>query len=165
MKKTGLIWLWLSFATLVVDLLTKYIVVQRFEYGESINILPIFNLTYARNYGAAFSFLADHSGWQKYFFLGLAVVISIALVVMLFKNKADLKLQNSAYALIIGGAIGNAIDRAYHGYVVDFLHFYWDIYHYPVFNVADIAIVVGAGLLILESILDSRNAKKAKQKE
>lgn len=165
MKKTGLIWLWLSFATLVVDLLTKYIVVQRFEYGESINILPIFNLTYARNYGAAFSFLADHSGWQKYFFLGLAVVISIALVVMLFKNKADLKLQNSAYALIIGGAIGNAIDRAYHGYVVDFLHFYWDIYHYPVFNVADIAIVVGAGLLILESILDSRNAKKTKQKE
>ncbi|MDO4697752.1 MAG: signal peptidase II [Pasteurellaceae bacterium] len=165
MKKTGLIWLWLSVATLVVDLLTKYIVVQRFEYGESINILPIFNLTYARNYGAAFSFLADHSGWQKYFFLGLAVVISIALVVMLFKNKADLKLQNAAYALIIGGAIGNAIDRAYHGYVVDFLHFYWDIYHYPVFNVADIAIVVGAGLLILESILDSRNAKKTKQKE
>lgn len=165
MKKTGLIWLWLSAATLVVDLFTKYIVVQRFEYGESINILPIFNLTYARNYGAAFSFLADHSGWQKYFFLGLAVVISIALVVMLFKNKADLKLQNSAYALIIGGAIGNAIDRAYHGYVVDFLHFYWDIYHYPVFNVADIAIVVGAGLLILESILDSRNAKKTKQKE
>lgn len=165
MKKTGLIWLWLSFATLALDLLTKYIVVQRFEYGESINILPIFNLTYARNYGAAFSFLADHSGWQKYLFLGLAVMISIALVVMLFKNKADLKLQNAAYALIIGGAIGNAIDRAYHGYVVDFLDFYWDIHRYPVFNVADIAIVVGAGLLILESILDSRNAKKTKQKE
>lgn len=162
MKKTGCRWLWLSLVIIVVDLCTKYLVVQRFEYGESINILPIFNLTYARNYGAAFSFLADHSGWQKYFFLGLAVVISIALVVMLFKNKADLKLQNSAYALIIGGAIGNAIDRAYHGYVVDFLHFYWDIYHYPVFNVADIAIVVGASLLILESILDSR---KKKQKE
>lgn len=161
MKKTGLVWLWVSFITLVVDLWTKYIVVQNFELHESINILPVFNLTYARNYGAAFSFLADHSGWQKYFFLGLAMVISLALVVMLYKNKASMKIQNCAYALIIGGAIGNAIDRAHHGYVVDFLHFYWDIYHYPVFNVADIGIVVGAGLLILESILEHRRNKKS----
>lgn len=161
MNKTGLKFLWISLAVLAVDLWTKYVVVQNFAYGESINILPIFNLTYARNYGAAFSFLADHSGWQKYFFLGLAVVISIALVVMLAKNKANLKLQNTAYALIIGGAIGNAIDRAYNGYVVDFLHFYWDIYHYPVFNIADIGIVVGAGLLILESLLESRKKKTA----
>lgn len=160
--KTGLKFLWLSLAVIVVDLWTKYVVVQNFAYGESVNILPIFNLTYARNYGAAFSFLADHSGWQKFFFLGLAVVISAALVVMLFKNSASLKLQNSAYALIIGGAIGNAIDRAYNGYVVDFLHFYWDIYHYPVFNIADIAIVVGAGLLILESLLESRKKKTDK---
>lgn len=163
-QKTGLQFLWLSLAVLIVDLFTKYLVVQRFELYESINVMPMFNLTYTRNYGAAFSFLADHSGWQKYFFLGLAVVISIALIVMLFKNKASLKLQNSAYALIIGGAIGNAIDRAYHGYVVDFLDFYWDIYHYPVFNIADIAIVCGAGLLILESILDSRK-KKSEQKQ
>ncbi|AHG82714.1 Lipoprotein signal peptidase [Bibersteinia trehalosi USDA-ARS-USMARC-188] len=147
---------------LVTDLFSKYIVVQRFELYESINVMPMFNLTYARNYGAAFSFLADHSGWQKYFFLGLAVIISVALIVMLFKNKAELKLQNSAYALIIGGAIGNAIDRAYHGYVVDFFDFYWDIYHYPVFNVADIGIVIGAGLLILESLLDSRKKKNNK---
>ncbi|WP_373819174.1 signal peptidase II [Glaesserella sp.] len=160
MKKTGLPWLWLSAVVLVVDLWTKYIVVQRFELYESVNILPIFNLTYVRNYGAAFSFLADHAGWQKYFFLGLAIVISIALVVMLFKNSAELKLQNAAYALIIGGAIGNAIDRAYHGYVVDFLDFYWDIYHYPVFNIADIGIVVGAGLLILDSVLEHRKSKK-----
>ncbi|MGQ8821353.1 lipoprotein signal peptidase [Bibersteinia trehalosi] len=160
--KTGLKFLWLSLAVLVTDLFSKYIVVQRFELYESINVMPMFNLTYARNYGAAFSFLADHSGWQKYFFLGLAVIISVALIVMLFKNKAELKLQNSAYALIIGGAIGNAIDRAYHGYVVDFFDFYWDIYHYPVFNVADIGIVVGAGLLILESLLDSRKKKNNK---
>ncbi len=161
MKKTGLSWLWLSIVVLITDLLSKYIVVQRFELYESVNVLPIFNLTYVRNYGAAFSFLADHSGWQKYFFLGLAIVISIALIVMLFKNKAELKLQNAAYALIIGGAIGNAIDRAYNGYVVDFLDFYWDIYHYPVFNIADIGIVVGAGLLILESILEHRKSKKS----
>ena len=162
MNKTGLKFLWLSFAVIVIDLWSKYVVVQNFAYGESVNVLPIFNLTYARNYGAAFSFLADHSGWQKYFFLGLAVVISLALVVMLFKNKGALKLQNSAYALIIGGAIGNAIDRAYNGYVVDFFDFYWDIYHYPVFNIADIAIVVGAGLLILDGLLESRKKKNEK---
>lgn len=159
MKKTALAWLWLSVLVMAVDLISKYVVVQRFELGESIPILPVFSVTYARNYGAAFSFLADHSGWQKYFFLGLAVIISIALIVMLFKNSATLKLQNSAYALIIGGAIGNAIDRAYHGYVVDFLHFYWDIYHYPIFNIADVAIVCGAGLLILETVLDGKNKK------
>lgn len=162
MQKTGLKFLWLSLAVLIVDLFTKYLVVQRFELYESVKVMPMFNLTYARNYGAAFSFLADHSGWQKYFFLGLAVVISLALIVMLFKNKAEMKLQNTAYALIIGGAIGNAIDRAYHGYVVDFFDFYWDIYHYPVFNIADIGIVVGAGLLILESLLDSRKKKNNK---
>lgn len=161
MKKTGLAWLWLSLAVIVVDLLSKYWVVQRFELGESITILPVFNLTYARNYGAAFSFLADHSGWQTYFFLILAVVISCGLVVMLYRNQATLTLQNSAYALVIGGAIGNAIDRAYNGYVVDFLHFYWDIYHYPVFNIADIGIVVGAGLLILDSLLEHKKTKKS----
>lgn len=160
--KTGLKFLWLSLAVIGVDLWTKYLVVQHFALYESVNVMPMFNLTYARNYGAAFSFLADHSGWQKFFFLGLAVVISIALVVMLFKNQAVQKLQNSAYALIIGGAIGNAIDRAYRGYVVDFFDFYWDIYHYPVFNVADIAIVIGAGLLILESLLESRKKKAEK---
>lgn len=151
--KSGLKFLWLSLAIIIADLWSKYIVVKHFEFGESINLLPIFNLTYARNYGAAFSFLADHSGWQKYFFLGLALVISATLIFSLFKNQAVRKLENSAYALIIGGALGNAIDRAYNGYVVDFLHFYWDIYHYPIFNLADIAICVGAGLLILEALV------------
>lgn len=156
MKQTGIKWLWLSLATITIDLWTKYLVVQRFELYESVNVLPVFNLTYVRNYGAAFSFLADYGGWQKYFFLGLAIVISLGLIVMLWRNQAVKKLENSAYALIIGGAIGNAIDRAYNGYVVDFFDFYWDIYHYPVFNVADIAIVVGAGLLILEAFLDKK---------
>lgn len=157
--KSGLIWLWLSLSTIIIDLLIKYEVVQRFEFGESLNVLPIFNLTYTRNTGAAFSFLAEHSGWQKYFFLALAVIISGALVVMLARNSISKKLENVAYALIIGGALGNAIDRAYNGYVVDYLDFYWDIYHYPVFNFADIAIVVGAGLLILESLMDSKKKK------
>lgn len=87
MKKTGLVWLWLSLTIIIADLWSKYIVVQNFEFGESINLLPIFNLTYARNYGAAFSFLADHSGWQKYFFLGLAIIISAALIFLYIEIK------------------------------------------------------------------------------
>lgn len=152
MQKTGLSFLWLSAVAFLLDIASKYWVVKSFALYESVNILPIFNLTYVRNYGAAFSFLAEHSGWQKYFFVILALIVSITLVYFLFKNKAEQKLQNSAYALIIGGALGNMIDRLYHGFVVDFLDFYWDIYHYPVFNLADIAICMGAGLLLLDSI-------------
>lgn len=95
----------------------------------------------------------------KIFFLGLAIIISAALIFSLYRNQAVKKLENSAYALIIGGALGNAIDRAYNGYVVDFLHFYWDIYHYPIFNIADIAICVGAGLLILEAFITKKENK------
>ena len=90
---------------------------------KSVNLLPIFNLTYVRNYGAAFSFLAEHDGWQKYFFIVLAIGISLMLAYFMKKNSAEQKLQNSAYALIIGGALANMVDRAYNGFVVDFLDF------------------------------------------
>jgi len=126
-KKSGLSFLWLSAVAFVVDLLTKYIVVQKFDLYESVNVLPVFNLTYVRNYGAAFSFLADHSGWQQYFFILLALAISGMLVYFLAKNDVAQKIQNSAYALIIGGALANMVDRAYNGFVVDFFDFYWDI--------------------------------------
>ena len=185
--KTGLVWLWLSLVVIVGDLWSKYVVVTNFHFYESVNVLPIFNLTYARNYGAAFSFLADHDGWQTYFFLGLAVVISAALTVMLYRNKetqAVKKWENIAYSLIIGGALGNAIDRAVdkcsllgftpdepynrlnvcQGYVVDFFDFYWRDWHYPVFNVADIAICVGAGLLALDAFKSDKNKQKSGQK-
>lgn len=162
MKKqaNGLIFLWLSIFTILADLGTKWLVVTRFELYESINILPIFNLTYVRNYGAAFSFLADHSGWQKYFFVVIAIVISLVLVFWLARSPREKVLLNSAYALIIGGAIANMVDRLYHGFVVDFLDFYWRIYHYPVFNVADIAICVGAGLMILDYVKNERKNTK-----
>lgn len=150
-SKSGLSFLWLSAVTFLLDLSSKYFVVKNFELYESINILPVFNLTYVRNYGAAFSFLADHDGWQKYFFIVLAIAISLMLCYFLAKNQATQKLQNIAYALIIGGALGNMINSLYHGFVVDFFDFYWDIYHYPVFNVADIAISLGAGLMILDA--------------
>lgn len=160
-KKSGLSFLWLSAVVFFIDLLTKYIVTQNFELYESVNVLPIFNLTYARNTGAAFSFLAKHGGWQKYFFIVLALVISAVLVYLLRKNSAQQKLQNSAYALIIGGALANMADRAYNGFVVDFFDFFWREWHYPVFNVADIAICVGVGLLILDSF---KNGEKKADK-
>jgi len=162
MKKqaNGLVFLWLSVVAFMSDLFTKWLVVSHFELYESVNILPIFNLTYVRNYGAAFSFLADHSGWQKYFFVLIAVVISALLLFWLAKTPRQKILLNSAYALIIGGALANMTDRLYHGFVVDFLDFYWQIYHYPVFNVADIAICVGAGLLILDYLKNERKQVK-----
>ena len=163
-QKSGLSFLWLSTVTFLLDLLTKYIVVQKFDLYESLNILPVFNLTYVRNYGAAFSFLADHDGWQKYFFILLAVGISLMLAYFMKKNRADQTLQNAAYALIIGGALANMVDRVYNGFVVDFFDFYWDIYHYPVFNVADIAICIGAGLLALDAFKGDKNKQKSGQK-
>lgn len=163
-SKTGLSFLWLSAVAFALDLLTKYLVVKNFELYESINILPIFNLTYVRNTGAAFSFLAGQGGWQKYFFIVLALAISAMLVYFLYKNTVQQKLQNSAYALVIGGALANMADRAYHGFVVDFFDFYWGDWHYPVFNIADIAICVGAGLLAIDAFKngDSKGSEKNK---
>ena len=163
-QKSGLSFLWLSAVAFLLDLLTKYIVVQKFDLYESVNVLPVFNLTYVRNYGAAFSFLADHDGWQKYFFILLAMGISLMLAYFMKKNRADQTLQNAAYALIIGGALANMVDRAYNGFVVDFFDFYWDIYHYPVFNVADIAICIGAALLALDAFKGDKNKQKSGQK-
>ncbi|RDE86976.1 signal peptidase II [Aggregatibacter kilianii] len=160
-QKSGLSFLWLSAVAFVLDLLTKYIVVQKFALYESVNILPVFNLTYVHNTGAAFSFLADHDGWQKFFFIGLAVVISSMLIYFMAKSEAAQKLQNAAYALIIGGALANAVDRAYNGYVIDFFDFYWRDWRYPVFNVADIAICVGAALIALDAF---KQGKKQEQK-
>ena len=163
-QKSGLSFLWLSAVAFLLDLLTKYIVVQKFDLYESVNVLPVFNLTYVRNYGAAFSFLADHDGWQKYFFILLAIGISLMLAYFMKKNRVDQTLQNAAYALIIGGALANMVDRAYNGFVVDLFDFYWDIYHYPVFNVADIAICIGAGLLALDAFKGDKNKQKSGQK-
>ncbi|MBV7388336.1 signal peptidase II [Pasteurellaceae bacterium TAE3-ERU1] len=152
MTKTqnGLRFLWLSALIMVLDLGSKFLVTRTFELHESVQLLPVFNLTYVRNYGAAFSFLSDHSGWQKYFFIAIALIISAILVYWLARTPANRTLANCGYASIIGGALGNMIDRSYHGFVVDFFDVYWDIYHYPVFNVADIAVTLGAAMLILD---------------
>ncbi|WP_306522475.1 signal peptidase II [Rheinheimera sp.] len=150
-KESGWRFWWLALLVLVADQLTKIWVLQRFELGESIQLLPVFNFTYARNYGAAFSFLGDAGGWQRWLFTLIAVVVSIVLSVWLSRlQRAEWKLS-LALVLIVAGAIGNLIDRSLYGYVVDFLHVYYQEWHYPVFNIADCAITIGAGLLIWDS--------------
>ncbi len=142
---------WLALLVLVADQLSKVWVLQNFSLGESVQLLPVFNFTYARNYGAAFSFLGDAGGWQRWLFTAIAVVVTCVLSVWLSRlQRSQLKLS-LALMLIIAGAIGNLIDRSLYGYVVDFLHVYYQEWHYPVFNIADCAITIGAGLLIWDS--------------
>lgn len=142
-------WLWLSALVIVLDLLSKYWMSSHLEYGVSVPILPFFSLTLLHNTGAAFSFLAGESGWQRWFFIALATAISVVLVSWLGRIKKDAWLS-CAIALVLGGALGNLFDRIMYGYVVDFLHFYWHDHHFPAFNLADSAITVGAIMMALD---------------
>ncbi|MCA6222111.1 MULTISPECIES: signal peptidase II [Photorhabdus] len=150
---TGLRWLWLVVVVLILDLGSKQLVLQHFHLYESVPLIPYFNLTYAQNFGAAFSFLAEKDGWQRWFFAFIAVAISVVLTVMMYRSSAKKKLSNIAYALIIGGALGNLFDRLVHGFVIDFIDFYVGDWHFPTFNIADMAICIGAGLVIIDSFL------------
>ncbi|KKO48383.1 lipoprotein signal peptidase [Arsukibacterium sp. MJ3] len=150
-KETGWRWWWLILAFIVLDQLTKQLVHQQMALYDSIALLPFFNLTYVRNYGAAFSFLSDAGGWQRWFFTIIAVVISMVIAVWLSRvSRHQLKL-NLALALVLAGAIGNLIDRLVFGYVIDFFHLFYQNWHYPAFNIADSVICIGAGLLIWDS--------------
>ncbi|MDR5864311.1 signal peptidase II [Halomonas campisalis] len=149
-------WLWLAAAVVVLDLATKALASALLTYGQPVAVLPFFNLTLLHNHGAAFSFLADHGGWQRWFFAVIAVGASIGLTIWMSRLKAHEKLLGAALALIIGGALGNLYDRMVHGYVVDFLSFHFAGWYYPAFNVADIGITLGAIALIWESIFDGR---------
>jgi len=158
-KESGWRLWWLIALVLLVDQLTKQVVIANMQLFDSIELLPVFNLTYVRNYGAAFSFLSDAGGWQRWFFTLIAVAISVVLAVWLARNnKAQLKL-NMALALVLAGAVGNLIDRSIYGYVIDFLHLYYQNWHYPAFNIADSAICIGAALLIWDSF-SSNEVKK-----
>lgn len=146
---------------IALDQLTKYVVLSQFQDFERLNVIPnFFDLTLVYNYGAAFSFLANHNGWQKYFFIVLAFVISGWLVNEIRQNKMG-TLGNFAAAMIIGGAFGNVIDRFIHGKVVDFLLFYYQNWYYPAFNVADCFICVGVALLLIDGYKHGKNEKQA----
>lgn len=154
------LWVWLGIAllVLVLDQFTKVLVLGAFQLGDSTPVTSFFNLVRAHNTGAAFSFLANAGGWQRWFFTGIGVVATLFMVWML-RSHAGQKLFSLAIALILGGALGNVIDRLLHGYVVDFLDFYWGSWHFPAFNVADSGITLGAGLLILDEILRVRRGR------
>jgi signal peptidase II len=143
-------WLWLAALVILLDLSTKALASSMLNYGEPVPVLPIFNFTLLHNTGAAFSFLAGESGWQRWFFVALAAVVSVVLFRWLKSLRQDETWSAVAIVLILGGALGNVYDRVVHGYVVDFLHFYWNDYHFPAFNVADVAITLGAGMMILD---------------
>lgn len=164
-KNTGLKFLALSLLLFIADQATKIAILNTFELYEDVNILPIFDLTYVRNYGAAFSFLSDAGGWQRYFFTTIAVVISTLLIYWMYKTPVNQKLPLYSYSLILSGALGNVWDRINYGYVVDFLHFYYQNWHFPAFNVADIAISCGAFLLIVDAFLEHKREKQNQTQE
>jgi signal peptidase II len=147
-----LLWLGLAFILLLADQFTKVLIVGYYHLGDSTLVTGFFNIVRVHNHGAAFSFLAGASGWQRWFFTALGVVAAVAIVWML-KKHAGQKLFSFAMACILGGAIGNVVDRVLYGYVVDFLDFHWAGMHFPAFNVADSAISVGALCLILDELL------------
>ncbi|WP_107928898.1 signal peptidase II [Neisseria animaloris] len=153
-------WL-LAIIAIILDQISKTAILNRFEYTERLNIIPnFFDLTLVYNTGAAFSFLADAGGWQKYFFLGLAAVISFYLARAIVKDDFGTWGKLGA-AMVIGGAFGNVIDRLIHGHVVDFLLFYWKNWYYPAFNVADSFICVGAVMLVIDGFKHKKDDKQA----
>jgi signal peptidase II len=153
-------WLALSALVLVLDQITKAWVVARFRLGERMEVVPgFFDLTLVYNPGAAFSFLAGAAGWQRWFFIGIGVVAS-AFILWLLVRHGSQRLFGFSLAMILGGAIGNVVDRLFRGEVVDFLLAHWqDRWYFPAFNVADAAITVGAVLLILDELLRVRNSR------
>ncbi len=171
-------WLWLTLVVLVVDQWTKSLASAALILHRPVEVIPYLNFTLAHNRGAAFSFLADAGGWQKWFFIVLALAVSVLLVVWLARLASHHKWQAASLALILGGALGNVIDRYNYDHVVDFIDVYYvseqclplfasigQTCHWPAFNVADSAIAVGAVLLIIDSFFEHKRHKKAQETE
>ena len=151
-------WLGLAFILLLADQFTKILILGYYHLGDSTYVTSFFNVVRVHNTGAAFSFLAGASGWQRWFFTVIGLVAA-AVIIWMLKSHPGQKLFSFAMACILGGAIGNVIDRLAYGYVVDFLDFHWRGMHFPAFNVADSAISVGAVCLILDELLRVRKTR------
>ena len=161
-EKTALIWVWLSLIVVALDQLTKWYVVGHFELYEIRTVGPFLDLTRLHNEGAAFGLLAEAGGWQRWFFLGLAAAIGVAILAWLRSLPARGHYWLAiGLALILGGAVGNAWDRFFDRYVVDYLHFHWNEAYFPAFNVADIAITTGAFMLIIDAFISRRQDEVA----
>jgi signal peptidase II len=160
-------WLWLAVAVMALDQWTKSLITARFEEFEELFLLPVLDLVRLHNEGAAFSLVSDATGWQRWVFVVLGVVVSGGILVWL--RRLPPKGQNllaAGLSLILGGALGNVIDRVLWGHVIDFIHVHYGSHYFPAFNVADSAITIGAGLLILDNLLeyDRAHAKKRANK-
>ncbi|WP_341913266.1 signal peptidase II [Polaromonas sp. YR568] len=151
-------WLGLALILLIADQFTKVLILGYYQLGDATYVTSFFNVVRVHNTGAAFSFLASASGWQRWFFTAIGIAAALFILWML-KSHAGQKLFSFALACILGGAVGNVIDRTLHGYVVDFLDFHYAGWHFPAFNVADSAITVGAICLVLDELLRVRKAK------
>ena len=152
---------WLGLALLIIglDQASKLYMLATLDLHQPVVVVPGFNLMLTYNTGAAFSFLSEAGGWQRWFFVVLAVVVSLVLVTWLYRLPQQARWLASALALILGGAVGNLWDRLYYGYVIDFIQIYYDQWYFPAFNLADSAITVGAVMLIIDAIWLSQESE------
>ena len=155
----NLLWVGLSILAIVLDQWTKWIASTHLNYADPVPVLPFLNWTLLHNYGAAFSFLSDAGGWQRYLFMGLAGLVSLIFVFWLMRMPKYMKVLPAAIALILGGALGNLIDRVTLGYVVDFIHVYYQNHNFPAFNIADSAITLGTILLLIDTFFLEKQRK------
>ncbi|MGY0218279.1 signal peptidase II [Endozoicomonadaceae bacterium StTr2] len=151
-------WLWLAAALILLDQVIKHWAVSAFDLYERLSILPVFDLTLAYNTGAAFSFLSDAGGWQRWFFCGIAAVVSVVLVIWIRRLKEGETWLAIALTFVLGGALGNLYDRAVLGHVVDFILLHYKGSYFPAFNIADIAINIGAFMLIVDTFRHRKQA-------
>jgi signal peptidase II len=154
--------LWLSLLVIVLDQLSKFWIMASFQDYEVLKVWPVFNLTLVYNTGAAFSFLSDAGGWQRWFFIGIGVLVSAVMVIWLARLGPRERLTAYGLALVVGGAVGNLIDRIWLGKVVDFLQWHWDDWYWPSFNLADSAITLGVVLLLIDGLFAGSRQEEQK---
>jgi len=154
-QPTAAIWLWLALAVFVLDIATKQLAEMLLVYAQPVEILPVLNFTLLYNPGAAFSFLADQSGWQRWFFTAIKLAVSIMLIVWITRLPRTLLWLPAALALILGGALGNLFDRVLFGHVIDFISVHWQNAYFPAFNLADSAISIGAVMMVVDVIRET----------
>ena len=147
-------WLLLTLLALLLDQISKQLIVEQMTLYQSIEVMPFFNLYYVHNYGAAFNFLSDQSGWQRWFFIITSSLISLGILFWLTQLRSSQKLLIIALSLVLGGALGNLYDRVLYGYVIDFIDWYFGSHHWPAFNIADASISLGAALLIIDAFIN-----------
>lgn len=153
------LWFLLALVLVLLDQWTKWLASQHLAYGQPMVILPVLNFTLLHNPGAAFSFLSDAGGWQRWFFTGISSIVSVVLVIWICRLKQGQVWLAASLALILSGAVGNLIDRVLFGYVIDFISVHYDQHYFPAFNIADSGITVGAGLLLLDVFINPHHHK------